>query len=266
MRLVGATNWRIRVPFLIEGGVEALVGAGLAIVVPVPREGLPRRPAGGQADLAAAGAKQRCARRPAVDRRRRDLRRRRRRHGRHAPLPRRLPVACPTMGARETETFRRQDRRHQPQGAARLRAARHLRVRDPADRQRGEVAAPRPGVVGGLLRASPRRRALARGPAHPALRAGRQAHAPAAAAPQAPAAPSRDRVDRARHDGEEPSLVPLRVYFTHGIAKVEIATARGKRQHEKRQSIAKRDAQREAEQRARAAAPVDRRPREPCSV
>jgi len=43
------------------------------------------------------------------------------------------------------------------------------------------------------------------------------------------------------------TLVPLRVYFTHGIAKVELATARGKRQHEKRQSIAKRDAQREAE-------------------
>jgi cell division transport system permease protein len=32
MRLVGATNWRIRVPFLIEGLVEALIGAGLAIV------------------------------------------------------------------------------------------------------------------------------------------------------------------------------------------------------------------------------------------
>ena len=31
MRLVGATNWRIRVPFLIEGLVEALVGATLAI-------------------------------------------------------------------------------------------------------------------------------------------------------------------------------------------------------------------------------------------
>jgi SsrA-binding protein len=42
-------------------------------------------------------------------------------------------------------------------------------------------------------------------------------------------------------------LVPLRVYFSHGIAKVEIATAKGKRQHEKRQAIAKRDAQREAE-------------------
>jgi SsrA-binding protein len=43
------------------------------------------------------------------------------------------------------------------------------------------------------------------------------------------------------------TLVPLRVYFSHGIAKVELATARGKRQHEKRQAIAKRDAQREAE-------------------
>jgi SsrA-binding protein len=43
------------------------------------------------------------------------------------------------------------------------------------------------------------------------------------------------------------TLVPLKVYFAHGIAKVELATARGKRQHEKRASIAKRDAQREAE-------------------
>jgi SsrA-binding protein len=43
------------------------------------------------------------------------------------------------------------------------------------------------------------------------------------------------------------SLVPLRVYFTHGIAKVELAVARGKRRHEKRQSIAKREAEREIE-------------------
>jgi len=42
-------------------------------------------------------------------------------------------------------------------------------------------------------------------------------------------------------------LVPLRVYFAHGVAKVELATGRGKRQHEKREAIAKRDAQREAE-------------------
>ena len=32
MRLVGATNWRIRVPFLIEGTAEALVGAFAAII------------------------------------------------------------------------------------------------------------------------------------------------------------------------------------------------------------------------------------------
>jgi cell division transport system permease protein len=33
MRLVGATNWRIRAPFLIEGLVESLVGGGAAILV-----------------------------------------------------------------------------------------------------------------------------------------------------------------------------------------------------------------------------------------
>jgi cell division transport system permease protein len=32
MRLVGATNWRIRVPFLIEGLAESLLGAAAAIM------------------------------------------------------------------------------------------------------------------------------------------------------------------------------------------------------------------------------------------
>jgi SsrA-binding protein len=41
------------------------------------------------------------------------------------------------------------------------------------------------------------------------------------------------------------ALVPLRVYFSHGMAKVELAVGRGKRRHEKRQSIAKREAERE---------------------
>ncbi len=45
-------------------------------------------------------------------------------------------------------------------------------------------------------------------------------------------------------------LVPLRVYFTHGVAKVELGVGRGKRRYEKRQSIAKRDAQREMERAA----------------
>jgi SsrA-binding protein len=44
------------------------------------------------------------------------------------------------------------------------------------------------------------------------------------------------------------ALVPLRVYFSHGMAKVEIAVARGKREHEKRQAIAKREQEREIAQ------------------
>jgi SsrA-binding protein len=43
------------------------------------------------------------------------------------------------------------------------------------------------------------------------------------------------------------TLVPARVYFLHGLAKVELALARGKRQHEKRQAIAEREQKREIE-------------------
>ncbi|MFM8998935.1 MAG: permease-like cell division protein FtsX [Actinomycetota bacterium] len=32
MKLVGATNWRIRLPFLVEGLVESLIGAGAAVL------------------------------------------------------------------------------------------------------------------------------------------------------------------------------------------------------------------------------------------
>ncbi len=46
------------------------------------------------------------------------------------------------------------------------------------------------------------------------------------------------------------SVVPLRVYFAHGLAKVELGLGRGKRRHEKRQAIAKREAQREIERAA----------------
>jgi SsrA-binding protein len=62
----------------------------------------------------------------------------------------------------------------------------------------------------------------------------------------------RRQIDRLQQQQDELrlALVPLRVYFAHGLAKVEIALAKGKRQHEKRQSIAKRDAEREMRQAA----------------
>jgi SsrA-binding protein len=50
---------------------------------------------------------------------------------------------------------------------------------------------------------------------------------------------------QAAQDLQRLTLVPLRVYFTHGLAKVELALARGKRLHEKRQAIAKREHERE---------------------
>lgn len=41
------------------------------------------------------------------------------------------------------------------------------------------------------------------------------------------------------------TLVPLSLYFTGGKVKVELALARGKQAHDKRQDMARRDAARE---------------------
>src|SRR6266849_5748111 len=41
------------------------------------------------------------------------------------------------------------------------------------------------------------------------------------------------------------TLVPLRIYFSKNIAKVELAVARGKKAYDKREAIAKRDAERQ---------------------
>jgi SsrA-binding protein len=41
------------------------------------------------------------------------------------------------------------------------------------------------------------------------------------------------------------TVVPIRVYLKHGRAKLEIAIAKGKKLHDKREAIAKRDAERE---------------------
>ncbi|MDG4802751.1 SsrA-binding protein SmpB [Micromonospora sp. WMMD980] len=46
------------------------------------------------------------------------------------------------------------------------------------------------------------------------------------------------------------TLVPLQVYFSDGWAKVEIGLARGKKSYDKRQDLAKRDADREIQRAA----------------
>lgn len=41
------------------------------------------------------------------------------------------------------------------------------------------------------------------------------------------------------------TLIPLRVYFTRGLAKVELGLARGKKRFDRRREIAQRDAERQ---------------------
>lgn len=47
------------------------------------------------------------------------------------------------------------------------------------------------------------------------------------------------------------TIIPLSLYFSNGYAKVEIGIGRGKREYDKRQSLAARDALREAERAVR---------------
>ncbi len=57
----------------------------------------------------------------------------------------------------------------------------------------------------------------------------------------------RKLADKVRQKGA--TIVPLQIYLKDGIAKVEIALAKGKKQYDKRHDIAKRDAQREMDRR-----------------
>jgi SsrA-binding protein len=60
----------------------------------------------------------------------------------------------------------------------------------------------------------------------------------------------KDQLERlsAKVAQEGRTLVPLRLYFRHGLAKAEIAIARGKKTHDKRQATAQRDAERRMRQ------------------
>ena len=55
--------------------------------------------------------------------------------------------------------------------------------------------------------------------------------------------------DEVRRKGT--TIIPTQVHLRDGRAKVEIALARGKKLHDKRQSIAERDAQRQVERELR---------------
>ena len=60
----------------------------------------------------------------------------------------------------------------------------------------------------------------------------------------------RHEINRLRGQANEKghTLIPLKLYFKRGKAKVELGVARGKKQFDKRRDIARRDAQREVEQ------------------
>ena len=60
----------------------------------------------------------------------------------------------------------------------------------------------------------------------------------------------RSEIERleAKVSQEGRTLVPLRLYFDHGLAKAEIAVARGKKLHDKRRSMAKTEDERRMRQ------------------
>ncbi len=52
------------------------------------------------------------------------------------------------------------------------------------------------------------------------------------------------RLERALREQPGMTLVPLRLYIVRGLAKIEIGLGRGRRRYDKRQAIAKREAER----------------------
>ena len=58
----------------------------------------------------------------------------------------------------------------------------------------------------------------------------------------------REMWDAVRQKGV--TIVPIRVYLKDGRAKLEIAIAKGKKLHDKREAIARRDAEREMDREA----------------
>lgn len=53
------------------------------------------------------------------------------------------------------------------------------------------------------------------------------------------------RMRRALEEQQRATVIPLRLYLARGLAKVELGVARGKREYDKRQAIAKRESERD---------------------
>ncbi len=53
-----------------------------------------------------------------------------------------------------------------------------------------------------------------------------------------------ERLEQELGQNPRSTVIPLRLYLYRGLAKIEIALARGRRRYDKRQAIAKRDADR----------------------
>jgi SsrA-binding protein len=52
---------------------------------------------------------------------------------------------------------------------------------------------------------------------------------------------------KSKTDGANLSLIPVALYLKHGFVKLEVALGKGKKQYEKRESIKKKDIQRDME-------------------
>ena len=142
---------------------------------------------------------------------------------------------------------RRPGRHHEPKGPSRLLRARFLRVRGGAEGPRGEVDPQRPCEPPGRLRPHRRRRGLAVRHARVALRVLPRASSIRSGPGNCCCTTRRSSSSSRALEDRGTTLVPLRVYFKDGRAKVELATARGKARYDKRQAIAKRDAERETQ-------------------
>ena len=249
MRLVGASRWYTQLPFLVEAMLAAFIGVVIAIV------GL----------IVGAGAVPGEGAQPVLPSQS-DRQDRLRRHPLSSrpsccswwawrwPVSRRTSRCACTCGGSRGEEVRppRPRRRQQPggrdqsQGAAQLFDPRHVRGRRRADGHRGEEPARRAGVAGRRVRHRRRRRDLAAQPAHPGVspRAAGPTTRRGATANCCCTASQIDNLVGKIRDGNL-TLVPLSLYFTDGKVKVELALARGKQAHDKRQDMAKRDADRE---------------------